>query len=448
SPYSVASTSASPLSATMSQYATQISTLVGRQTAMQAEATLYNNVSAALQSLNQLTRTLGLDNAFAAPVAISSNTAVLGAQAGPSATPSSNSITVNQLASAQQNLSSSFASHSAAGGLGSGTLSITSASNPAVSFTVGASTSLDSLAASINAQASGVSASIVQDGSSYRIMLQGQNTGTSSVISFGQTGSVALGFAANQTQAAANANITFNGASLSSQTNTLTSLLPNTSINLVAASSTPVSLTVGTQPSDLTDKITRIVDAYNAVATALGAASSDAADGNKGGPPLVLLQLQRQLSGVVGGKIPGATGSFVGLAQLGVTSNDDGTVSLDSSALQRALSVDQASVQTLFNSRNGVLAQMASISDAFGNVATGALNTAVASLAAQYTDATDAVSSRIYNSGLTQQALSTQYQRFQAQMATLNAQNMLLNGAMATPLYTSPLYTVAGGQSQ
>ena len=434
--------SVSPLNATLSQYATDITQRTARKTALQTEASRYNDVAGALQSLNTLSRQMLVDNAFAAPMANSSNTAVLTAQAGPSAPAATYTIAVNALATAQQNLSNTYTSADSQGALGSGTLSLTYGASAAVNLAVGATTSLSSLAGAINAQVAGVTASVVQNGSGYQLMVQGQDTGTNHAIVFGEGGSINLNLAGHQGVAASDAQLTLNGAAATSNSNTVNNLLQNVSINLVSASSTAVTLSVATSPAAVTQNIADVVVAYNAVASALSAATAQSGvlDGYNGSTAADLRLLQKQLDQVTNGQISTASQTFTGLAQLGITRAADGSLALDGTTLATALTYDSASVVNLFDGAAGVLTGLKKISDAFGNVATGALSTAVAAMGQDLQDANKQIDSSSYNFLLTQQALRTQYIAFQATMGTLNKQNMLLGGAGAPPLFTTPLY--------
>jgi len=72
----------------------------------------------------------------------------------------------------------------------------------------------------------------------------------------------------------------------------------------------------------------------------------------------LLTGIQNQIEGVVQGLVSGGSSAVNSLASIGVTTQSDGTLALDSSTLQNALSSNFSAVSQLFSSNNGIAAQL------------------------------------------------------------------------------------------
>lgn len=140
----------------------------------------------------------------------------------------------------------------------------------------------------INAADAGINASLVKDGSQYRLLITTDDTGVASSVSISvdedgdgtadnsatdtdASGLSQLAFnatAANLTQSAAaeDAAFTLNGLSLSSSSNTLTDVLDGVTVTLKEETTSPITLTVASNPGAITNAVQAFVAAYNTYA--------------------------------------------------------------------------------------------------------------------------------------------------------------------------------------
>ena len=94
---------------------------------------------------------------------------------------------MSQLAKEQRTLSSSQSSSTAALGY-SGTLAVTIGAGSPVNITVDSGDSLTDIASKITSSGAKVAATVIFDGSGYRMQVRGLSTGASNAVSFGETG--------------------------------------------------------------------------------------------------------------------------------------------------------------------------------------------------------------------------------------------------------------------
>ena len=306
----------------------------------------------------------------------------------------SKTIAVNQLASAQSaTTKTAIADRTAAIGTGQFTLKTGSATYAAdgksmTEFTEGAGTavtiditsannSLDGLMNAINLANAGVSASIITDadGSAY-LSLKGTSgaaqaftleatTDDDSTLSRFNVGVGASGTA--MSAVAQNAKLTVDGVAIQRTSNTISDLVDGVKLTLNSTSAgPPVTLGSQTPTAALQQAVSDVVATYNEVMTAI-AKETDPINGILRSDPAAkaLLQSMKGLTtkSLYTGAAPGAPTT---LAEIGVTTNRDGTLALDTTRLGKALTDHPASVESMFAYSslgiNGLSAAITSIS--------------------------------------------------------------------------------------
>jgi flagellar hook-associated protein 2 len=325
-----------------------------KQTAVQAQTTALQSfiadVSALGTAVQGLTSTTG---GVSAVTATSSNNNVLTATAAAGATAGTHSIVVNSLATTASYYSQ--AESSATADLGAGSFQITVGTNPPVTVTLSSSNNtLNTLAASINQQNAGVTASVITDANGARLALVSNTSGAPGnfTISNNSTG---LNF--TQAGTGANASLTVDGVPVSSTSNNVSGVIPNATINLAgAAPGQTISLTLAPDGDQAATAVSQFVSAWNKVIGDINTQFNVSADGSGGGvleSDSNLRDIQNQLLSAITYSIGGNSG-LVNLASVGVNMNTDGTLSLDSATLQNALSNNYTAVQNLLQGASGV----------------------------------------------------------------------------------------------
>lgn len=312
---------------------------------------------------------------------VSSNASVLTAAALPNAklAGTTASIRVDQLATAQTAVSSTaLASSSTVVGRGTLTLKIGTGTYNASGALTGVTapdkngdgvqdtiaitidntnSTLDGIAAAINAKKAGVTASVVTDADGKAFLSLKGTTGTAQAFTLtaqstsGNLARVATngaGAGMKVTQTATNAKLVVDGVAVQRASNEISDLVPGMKLTLTGTSTTPATLTATTPTTALSNAVNDLVDTYNEV-LALVKEQTDPITGSLRFDPAaktLLRSLQALTSRVL---LPSAApGSPTTLAALGVRTNRDGTLDVDDTALAAMIRDQPAAVEAMF----------------------------------------------------------------------------------------------------
>lgn len=227
--------------------------------------------------------------------------------------------------------------------------------------------SLTGIRDAINAANLGVRASIVNDGSSeapYRLVLTSSETGVGGSVRIdvdaaeegGGTNAALANLLAHdpagvqnlrQQSAAQNAELTINGIAITSATNKVQGALEGVSLNLLKTGTT--TLTVAADPNVAKQAVSEFVKAYNDLTRTLNALTANEPGSATVGPlasdtsvTVLRSQMVRALSQTVG------SGEVQSLADLGIRTQADGTLSLDDAKLTAKIASTPDEVMRLF----------------------------------------------------------------------------------------------------
>ncbi|MBI4952600.1 MAG: flagellar filament capping protein FliD [Myxococcales bacterium] len=350
-----------------------------RLQATQAELSSAQTTLAAFMSavaaIKSAATALSNPNELAGMKATSSGTGVATTVTG-TTTAASYDVEVLQLAQAQRTKSSAFASSTAALGK-SGTLTFTAGGHGAVDVAIAASDSLADIAARINGAQAHVTASVLYDGSSYRLLVFGADTGASAAIAIGGNETLGLTDGGATYQTAQDARIRLDGQiTVSRATNQFDDVLPGLSVTARAVTAAAETLTVAPDPSAIVEKLKSLVEAYNKARAAghlaAGSGSIKASNPHLAGDGAV----RRTLDGLgraVTSRVSGIGGRYDMLAAIGLHSDRDGNLVLDEDALGAALSANQPAVRTVLagDASQGIVGAMAKLTKVVEGLAEG-----------------------------------------------------------------------------
>jgi flagellar hook-associated protein 2 len=405
------------------------SNLTTQTSAMQSIESDINSLQTAVGALSNTT---GSVNSL---TATSSDSNVLSASADPTATPGTHAVVVNSLATTSAYYTDAVASSSTV--IANGSFQISVGGGQAATVTLdGSDDTLSTLAAAINGQKSGVTASVITDANGARLALVSNTSGSSGniVVSNNTTG---LTF--NQAAAGANASLTVDGVPINSSSNTISSVIPGVTLNLAgAAPNTTVSLTISPDANQATSAINAFVTAWNKVVQDLNSQFDVAADGSGGGPleaDNTLRGIQSQLLSAVTTSISGNNG-FVNLASIGVNMNDDGTLTVDSGVLSNALGDNFGSVQSMLQGTAGVATFLSTTLNQITDPAQGSITLDLQGMSQTSQSLTQQINTMQSQLTVQNQALASQY----AQMETTLQEMPLLQQQI-----TQQLTSLTGG---
>lgn len=273
--------------------------------------------------------------------------------------PGSYEVEVLNLADNEVEVSQAYSDKDSTGVVSEGTLSITYGADT-VDITIDASnSSLEGVAAAINDADMGVTAYVINNGDGtnpYQLVIQGDDTGADNTITVdtsGLAGGTAPTF--TQTSTATDAQIVVNGVTVTSDTDTFADVVPGLTIEAAAETVDPVTVSVATDEEALVEKVQAFVDAYNAVIDYYNtntAYSPD--DGIRGG--LVgessVRSVINSLGTMISSEYTDVDGAYTALSMVGISTNSDGTLELDTEELTEAIQTDYDAVEALFTTED------------------------------------------------------------------------------------------------
>lgn len=368
----------------------QQATLTSQTSAINALETDASSLSDALTSLGSITGAL---NTIAAT---SSNTSLLTATTAVGSSAGNHVITIDNLASTGSWYSDSASSSSAQ--LATGSISVKVGSTTTSISTGGTSgiDTLDELKASINSQALGVTASIVTDSSGSRLALVSATTGSAGDFSVSSSGTV--GFTRSGT--GKDASLTVDGVPITSASNTVTTAISGVTLNLLGAApavgtttpATPISLSLAPDTTSITSGVSAFVTAYNNLINDVNTTISYDKTTQTAG----VLQSDSAAQGLQSALLAStnysaSSGAYLSLDSLGISTNSDGTLTLDSTKLASAIQSNNSAVAGFFqgDAFNGFAQTLTSTLDTYTDPSQGSFTVDLKSISAEYSALTD-----------------------------------------------------------
>ncbi len=231
-------------------------------------------------------------------------------------------------------------------------------------------TTLSGLRDYINDNDYDVQASIVNDGSGYRMVLTSKSTGAANSMEITVSGDgdgndndnaglSQLAFNASaqgslaQTVAAQDAALSINGLDITRETNNVTGAINGVTLDLLKAElGTIVNIDVKENRSEVTAAINGFVEAYNELndnIDALTAYDPDTGTASALTGDFTVRSIGSRIRSILFGSITGLNGNIRSLVDIGITTNSSGTLDVDSSKLEDALKNYPDEVEALFS---------------------------------------------------------------------------------------------------
>ena len=197
-----------------------------------------------------------------------------------------------------------------------------------------------------------------------------------------------------QALAGKDASLTVDGIPIDSASNTVTGAINGLTLTLQGASTgTQVDVAVAPDSNQVSQAVNAFVTAYNTVINDVNTQYTVSSSNQEG--PLagdsVLSMLQTSLLGA--GSYSTGNGSVQSLADLGITMNNDGTLSVDSSTLNNAIQNNFSAVQSFLQgtSSNGFAATLNTQLNSLTEPTTGAFTVDLQSISNENTDLQDQI---------------------------------------------------------
>lgn len=341
-----------------------------RESEYRAELSDYGRLKSAISSFESAMEGLSSLDKFKVFSTQSSDTAVLTASADSTAASGVFSVDVNRLAQNHKMATTEHASGATFGADGD-TLGITvDGETMNVNFT--GAMSLTEIRDAINDAGDnpGVSASILNTGGgNQRLILTSGESGAAQQMSLNYTGSISgnpFGFAnANRDDQdqvindlnLLDAELVIDGFTVTNASNNASGIIDGLTLELKQTGS--ADLSVDRDNAEITSSVQKFVDAYNSLVGTIDSLQSGNLSGDSN-----LRTIEGQLRSVFNTAPQGIESSFSTLSELGIATEKDGKLSLDSEELSDALEADFSGVAQLFaNDDQGYAFRFAALAD-------------------------------------------------------------------------------------
>lgn len=346
------------------QRAPQEALIAARETANSTQISAIGSLAGAIDSFASSLQSL-IDGGSLFTQPTSSDTAIVSvsAVAGHALGGLSSQIEVVRIATAQSLASDHVADPAAA--IGQGTLTLTTGTG-SFTITIGASNdSLTGLAAAINGANAGVSASIVKDSLGSRLVLRGASGEANAFTLTADAGADAglstytwNGASGGMTraQASQDAVIKVDGVEIHRASNGFSDVLDGVKIDLQkAVPGTFVTIGSARATANLRQAVLDYVSAYNELEAMLDNASASGLEGSVAGPlrgSSAVRDMRAQLAAITSTALRGGDGPKM-LTEIGVKTQRDGSLTVDTDKLDAMLEADPDAVEQLFNPASG-----------------------------------------------------------------------------------------------
>jgi len=433
----------------------QLASLQSKDTALSNLGTLISTLSTDLQSLRDFSGVLSDKSGSSSdPSVLSLLSANSAAVAG------THEVTVKNLARTSSAATDAVGASDVLSGsitfkVGNGAWETVNAGDSSTAAT------LSGLATAINGAGLGVTATLLTnaDGSA-RLSLVSQTSGSAGQITIADStnnpenpttltdltsGDANPGLGLATIRNGVDATIMVDGVTISSSSNTVTNAVPGVTFQLLSAGSDgsgsePVQVVIANDTSSITSAINTFVTDYNATIKAINAQETKDSSGNV--EPLfgtaVLAQLQQGLQSAVNQAF--GTGKINSLISLGISASAsaDGTLTLDSDALNGALNNNFSQVVSLFQDADSLGSSFAQTLNNLGSSrSSGAISMALKEDASQEKALNDNISKQEDRIG-TQKANLT---------AELNLANQILQSIPEQIQQVNEIYSAITGYS-
>jgi flagellar hook-associated protein 2 len=342
-----------------------IGTLNTKEAGFQAKLTAYGSLKGAFSAVQSAAKALTVATTFTSRTVAVSDPTILSAAADTTATAGSYAVEVTQLAKYHA-VRSNTAYAATTETLNTGTLAIKVGVGATVNVTIDSSNNtLAGIRQAINDANAGVTATIVNTGTTNRLVLTSNTLGSAGTVDVAVTEdgigpydhaladlkSTGLGTILVETQAADDAQFKINNIAINRSSNTVGDAIGGVTLNLTKLGTTSVAISKNTGAT--ATAINAFVKAYNDAVKQLQSVSTyDAA--NKRASVLTgdgtARSIGTELRTLVQTAVSGISGGIATLSDIGIALQKDGTLVVDSAKLNTALTDPAKDVASLFSS--------------------------------------------------------------------------------------------------
>jgi len=322
--------------------------ILERQETQQTKISAYGQLQSALSQFQTAADALN-DSTLYESLSTNVGGSAITAAADAEAQPGSYNVIVDTLATrgtlASDGVATSDESITAADQI----LTLSFADGSTKEISIAADSSLEDIRDTINAtEGSGVNATIVNDGTNFRLALSSSETGAdASIDNFSFDGAAPFAAdTANTLQSGTDAALTVNGIDITSSTNQVEGAIQGVTLNLQEEGESTVKVEQDTR--SVREAVTSFVDAYNDLKGTIGELTSFDAETGAAGELLgdsAVRTVESRMRSVLSG---GVEGEISMLSDIGISLQRDGTLEVNSDELDNAIANNQDVLSTFF----------------------------------------------------------------------------------------------------
>jgi flagellar hook-associated protein 2 len=360
---------------------------------------------------------------------------VIGATADGAASAGRYDLEVTQLAQAEKNRSTAFASNFSE--VRAGTLTIQTPGDDAVEVTIDEGMTLEDLVDRINGSGAKVDASIVRDGTSSFLQLTASESGheiggsadDAIVLTENYTGVAGQALGLTQVVQAKNATFTVDGLPIESRTNKPTDVLPGLELDLKKLGTS--TLEVAPDKAGTKEKMKAFVDLVNGVMDLVKSSTRTSDGARKAEPDPTIERLGTELRSLLIESVPGLPSDRNSLARIGLSMNATGKLEIDNTRFDAALDKDIRSIGRLFtNSEDGLSTKLESILERYTESVDGVLTNRKKALNGRVDQLDQQMERMETRLGRTQSTLERQFAAMEQALAGIQAQGQALTSLL------------------
>ena len=421
------------VTATINAESTPLNMLKQQQDDIKAKDAALASLSTGISTMETQSDALISNALFTNAVANSSNTGVGSATAGSDAISGEYTLHVNSLAKSQVTASTSTYAATSDVAADGGSLSFTIGGVTTTSIDITAGTTLLELRNAINDQNSGVVASIVNTGTSKKLVISSRESGAANGFTINNaltngTGA-ALTFAVGQSpttgnsQNAQDASFNVNGMDFTSTTNTTTDAIPGLALKLSGAGDAVIS--VAPDRAAIETSLQAFVTTYNQLRQfAITQNTVSAVTGKRG--PLANDSVLRQTLGDLRDVLLAPNnngGKFKYLSEIGIAVDQAGNLKFDQKAYADAIAANPEDVQKLLQGTGAIKGVFATMKEKLQNLdgSAGLIKTTRDSITSSLRTVGDRITAAQLRLDMRRKALEKQFAAADDAISKLNA---------------------------
>jgi flagellar hook-associated protein 2 len=285
--------------------------------------------------------------------------------------------------------------------------------------------SLVGLRDQINSLGAGVNASILTTSNGNYLSISSNTTGASTLQLFDDPGGANTNLLTSSNQGS-DAVFSLNGIPIDQPGNVVNNVVPGVTFTIAGQSTSPTTVTLASDPTQLSGALQTFVDSYNSLTTALQAQVGPSGGLLSGDTVINQLQdLQRQVTSYTG-----TSGSIKSLADLGIEFSSTGVASFNQTTFSQLSSTQVSDAFSYIGSATSGLAGFAQQAQGFSDPVDGLIADEQTGLSATDKDIQSQIATLTDRANLMQSNLQLQLAGADSLLASLESQQNTLSASL------------------